>query len=152
MKRSWQVATVALIALFAFFAFESLQLSLADALGPGPGFFPFWLSVIGGVLAAILLGQLHRGTAGVDAGTLAFDRAGARSVLLVLAGLIAATPLLELVGFRVAMLLAIAYVLVVLGARNWLAIVVFAIAGSFGVFHVFSSLLKVPLPVGIFGI
>ena len=151
MKRSWQVATVALLALFAFFAFESLRLSLADALGPGPGFFPFWLSVIGGVLAVILLVQLHRGTAAVDGGTLVLDRMGARSVLVVLAGLIAATALLELAGFRVAMLLAIAYILVVLGARNWVAIAVFALAGSFGVFHVFVSLLKVPLPVGAFG-
>jgi len=152
VKRSWQVASVALLAVFAFFAFESLRLSLADALGPGPGFFPFWLSMIGGVLAAILLAQLQRGTAGVDEGSLAFERAGARNVLLVLAGLIAATALLELAGFRVAMLLAIAYVLLVLGARNWVAIAVFALAGSFGVFHVFSSLLKVPLPVGIFGL
>jgi len=151
VKRSWQVATVALLAVFAFFAFESLRLSLVDALGPGPGFFPFWLSMIGGVLAVILLAQLQRGTAGVDAGMLAFDRAGTRNVLLVLAGLIAATAVLELAGFRIAMLLAIAYILVVLGARNWVGITVFAVVGSFGVFHVFSSLLKVPLPVGVFG-
>ena len=151
MKRSWQVASVALLALFAWFAFESLRLSLRDALGPGPGFFPFWLSVIGGVLAVILLVQLHRGTTGVEAQTLTFDRSGVRSVALVLVGLIAATAILELAGFRVAMLLAIAYLLVVLRARNRVAIAVFALAGSFGVLHVFVSLLKVPLPVGAFG-
>ena len=52
MKRGWQVAVDALLAVFAFFAYESLQLSLRDALGPGPGFFPFWLGVAGAVLAA----------------------------------------------------------------------------------------------------
>jgi hypothetical protein len=44
MKRGRQVASVALVVLFAFFAYESLQLSLSDAIGPGAGFFPFWLS------------------------------------------------------------------------------------------------------------
>jgi putative tricarboxylic transport membrane protein len=150
MKRAWQVATVALLVLFAFFAYESLQLSLRDALGPGPGFFPFWLSVIGGVLSLVLLGQLKLGRADLGAETLSFE--GVRSVVLVVLGLIAATALLDLAGFRVSMLLFNVYVLVALGVRNWLVIAVFAGAGSFGVYHVFYDLLKVPLPEGIFGI
>ena len=152
MKRGWQAAAFVLLAIFAFFAVESLRLSLRDALGPGPGFFPFWLSVAGGVLALILLAQLHWDRAGIDSGTLKFDRAGVRSVALVLAGLIGATALLELLGFRFAVLLLLAYLLAALGVRNWLAIALFALAGSFGVFHLFSGLLKVPLPVGIFGV
>ncbi len=40
MKRGWQAATIALLLIFAFFAYESFQLSLRDALGPVPGFFP----------------------------------------------------------------------------------------------------------------
>lgn len=152
MKRGWQAATVALLVIFAFFAYESLALSLRDALGPGPGFFPFWLAVIGAVLALVLLGQLRTGRTSIDAGTLSFDRAGSRSVLWVLGGLIAATALLEVLGFRLVMLLLLAYLLVLLGVRNWLAIAVFALAGSIGVFHAFFDLLKVPLPVGIFGL
>ena len=46
----------------------------------------------------------------------------------------------------------IAVLLVLLGARSLLAILLTAIAGSFGVFHVFYYWLKVPLPVGTFGI
>jgi len=152
MKRGWQAATVALLVIFAFFAYESLALSLRDALGPGPGFFPFWLAVIGAVLALVLLGQLRTGRTSIDAGTLSFDRAGSRSVLWVLGGLIAATALLEVLGFRLVMLLLLAYLLVLLGVRNWLAIGVFALAGSIGVFHAFFDLLKVPLPVGVFGL
>jgi uncharacterized membrane protein YuzA (DUF378 family) len=44
------------------------------------------------------------------------------------------------------MLALLPYLLVALGARNWLAIGVFSFAGSFGVYHVFTGLLKVPLP------
>ena len=143
MKRGWQAALAVLLAVFAFFAVESLRLSLRDTLGPGPGFFPFWLSVAGGVLALILLVQIARGTVDFEADTPKF---GLRPVALVLLGLIAATALLEAAGFRVAMLLLLPYLLFVLGARNWLAIALFSLAGSFGVYHLFSGLLKVPLP------
>ena len=151
MKRGWQVASVALVATFAFFAFESFQLSLRDALGPGPGFFPFWLGMLGVVLAAILLTQLHLDRVDLGIEALVFDRAGVRNAVLVLVGLIVATALLEVVGFRLSMLLLIPYLLVILGVRNWVAIGICAVAGSFGVFHVFFDLLKVPLSAGIFG-
>ena len=150
MKRGWQAAAVAMLVLFAFFAYESLQLSLSDALGPGPGFFPFWLSVIGAALALTLLGQLKLDRAEMGAETLSFERV--RSVVLVVVGLIAATALLDLAGFRLSMLFFNAYILVALGVRNWIVIAVFAGAGSFGVYHVFYDLLKVPLPEGILGI
>ena len=150
MKRGWQIGTVGLLVLFAFFAYESLQLSLRDAIGPGPGFFPFWLSVIGAVLGAILLVQLKLGRAGLS-GQLTFERRGARDVVLMLAGLIVATALLEPLGFGVSMLLLIVYLLLALGARNRLAIGAMALAGSFGVYYLFYDLLKVPLPAGLLG-
>jgi putative tricarboxylic transport membrane protein len=143
MKRGWQAAVAVLLLLFAFFAFESLRLSLRDALGPGPGFFPFWLSVVGGLLAVVLLVQVGRGRADFETDTLKFEL---RPVALVLGGLVVATALLEALGFRMAMLALLVYLLVALGVRNWIAIALFALAGSFGVFHVFTGLLKVQLP------
>jgi putative tricarboxylic transport membrane protein len=146
LRRGWQAAALALLALFGFFVFESLRLSLTDALGPGPGFFPFWLGVLGAILAATLLAQLRTVRPDREADELAFDRAGTRNVVLVLAGLAVAGGALELAGFRLAMLALLVYILVVLGVRRWLAIALFAAAGSFGVYHVFYDLLKVPLP------
>ena len=151
MKRGWQAAAVTLLATFAFFIFESWQLSLRDTLGPGPGFFPFWLGVLGAVLAVFLLTQLHLNRVDLGTEALVFDRAGVRNAVLVLAGLIVAAALLDVLGFRLSMLLLIPYVLVVLGVRNWVAVGICAVAGSFGVYHVFFDLLKVPLPAGIFG-
>lgn len=151
MKRGWQVAAVALLVTFAFFVFESFQLSLRDALGPGPGFFPFWLGMLGAVLAVFLLAQLHLDRVDLGTEALVFDRAGVRNAVLVLVGLIVATALLEVVGFRLSMLLLIPYLLVVLGVRNWVAVGICAATGSFGVYYVFFDLLKVPLPAGIFG-
>ncbi len=151
MKRGWQAACLALLLVFAFFAFESYQLSLRDALGPGPGFFPFWLGLFGAVLAVVLLAQLSLDRVDLGAAALAFDRGGVRNAVLVLVGLIVATALLEVAGFRVSVLLLLPYILLVLGVRNRVAIGIFAVAGSFGVYYVFFDVLKVPLPVGVLG-
>jgi len=151
MKRGWHAAAVALLVTFAFFIFESWQLSLRDTLGPGPGFFPFWLGVLGAVLAVFLLTQLHLNRVDLGTEALVFDRAGVRNAVLVLVGLIVATALLDVIGFRLSMLLLIPYLLLVLGVRNWVTVGICAVAGSFGVYYVFFDLLKVPLPAGIFG-
>jgi hypothetical protein len=82
-SRAWQVATVAFLVLFAFAAVESLQLSLRDALGPGPGFFPFWLGVAGGLLAIQLLVQTRRGRLALPAGPLTLAADARRRVLAV---------------------------------------------------------------------
>jgi putative tricarboxylic transport membrane protein len=151
LKRGWQVATAALLATFALFAYESFQLSLSDTLGPGPGFFPFWLGLLGAALAVALLVHLRLNQVDLGDAALEFDRAGVRSVVLVIVGLTVGTALLEVIGFRLSMLLLIAYLLVILRVRSRVAIAICAGAGSFGVFHLFFDLLKVPLPVGIFG-
>ena len=152
MKRGWQAASVAFLVIFGWFGYESFQLSLSDAIGPGPGFFPFWLSAAGGVCAVTLLVRVTGGRGDVAEGPLAIDRAGRRSIVLMLAGLATATALLDVLGFRLSLLLLIAYLLAALGVRNWLAISICAVGGSFGVYHVFFDLLKVPLPVGVFGL
>jgi putative tricarboxylic transport membrane protein len=151
-SRAWQVATVGFLALFAFTIVESLQLSLRDALGPGPGFFPFWLGVAGGLLAILLLVQAHRGRAPVPAGPLMPPADARRRVLAVVAALLGATLLLDPLGFRLTLALFCAGVLLALGIRRAWVVAVFALAGGFGVFHIFYHWLKVPLPIGLLGI
>jgi putative tricarboxylic transport membrane protein len=151
MKRGWQVAAWVLLVTCGLFAYESFQLKLTDALGPGPGFFPFWLGVLGVALAVVLLRQLRSDQVELGAGVLEFDRAGARSVVQVVVALAVGAALLEVAGFRLSMLLLLGYLLHVLGVQSRFAIAVFAAIGSFGVFYVFYDLLKVPLPMGILG-
>ena len=60
------VASAVLACLFAVFATATWLAhgyALKDALGPGPGFFPFWLGLIGAVLSLVLLVQSWRGGA-----------------------------------------------------------------------------------------
>ena len=76
MRRGWQVAAWTLLVIGLLFSYESFQLALSDTLGPGPGFFPFWLGVLGAMLAVALLVQLHLNQVDLGAATLEFDPAG----------------------------------------------------------------------------
>ena len=153
MRRGWQVACVCLLGIFIPALITSLGYSLTDALGPGPGFFPFWLSLIGIALTGGMLVQLVGGRMFADAAVeILPDRQVALQGGAVLVALTVSAALLEPLGFRLTMLPFIAGLLLALGARSLLAIALTAVAGSFGVFHVFYYWLKVPLPIGVLGI
>ena len=151
MRRGRLVACVCLLGIFLAALVTSLDYSLTDALGPGPGFFPFWLSLIGAALTLAILIQDVR-SSDVSAESLLPDRQAMLRGAGVLIALALAAALLEPLGFRLTMLLFIAALLLMLGARSPTAIALTAAAGSFGVFHVFYYWLKVPLPVGALGL
>ena len=153
MRRGWQVACVCLLGIFLAALVISLGYSLTDALGPGPGFFPFGLSLIGIALTGAMLVQIARSKIFIGGAIeILPSRQAAFQAGGVLIALTAAAALFEPLGFRLTMLLFIAGLLHVLGARSPIAIALCAIAGSFGVFHVFFYWLKVPLPIGALGI
>jgi putative tricarboxylic transport membrane protein len=129
----------------------SFGYSLTDALGPGPGFFPFWLSLIGLVLTAVILVGNVRSR---DAASMEIlpTREAAVQTGAVLVALVVGAALFEPLGFRLTMLVFIGGLLWALGARSPAMVAIVALTGSFGVFHVFLHWLKVPLPVGAFGI
>ena len=127
--------------------------SLRDALGPGAGFFPFWLGVTGVLLSLALFVQSWRGRAIGEAMQALLPRGeGARRVAALLAGLAVVALLLQPLGFRLSMLVFTVGLLLALGVRRPVPIVVFALASSFGLFHVFYYWLQVPLPIGVLGI
>ena len=55
MRQGRLVATGAMLAFCLFALWQSLLLSLTDRLGPGPGFFPFWLALIGIFIVLVVL-------------------------------------------------------------------------------------------------
>lgn len=153
MRRGWQVTTVVMLLICIATGWEAHNLALFDRLGPGPGFFPFWLALIGAVLCAIILVQITREQAKAGEHPNIFPRgadARAAGAILVLTAL--ATLFLDIIGFRITILLFSAGLLVALGDRRWWLIVVFSIIAGFGLFHVFNNWLDVLLPVSEFGV
>lgn len=150
MRRGWQVTACVILLLCLFVMWQSIRLSLVDRLGPGPGFFPFWLAAIGAALAAVIFVQTTlQGTNGDEEPVFprqadALVRLGAIIGLSVLAG-----ALMELLGYRLTALLYVPALVVALGERRWWVIAVVALAGSFGVYQVFNNWLDVILPQGL---
>ena len=148
-----RVVLACLCTLSGFMAVVAFGYSLRDALGPGAGFFPFWLGTLGVVLSLALFVQSWRGRS-IGEGTQALlpRGGGARRTAALLAGLVAAALILQPLGFRLAMLVFTAGLLLALGVRRPVAIAIFALLSSFGLFHVFYYWLQVPLPIGVLGI
>lgn len=115
MKRGWQIATLGFI-VFAGLALvigvwgasfiNARPLPLKDALGPGPGFFPMWLSILALLLGGLLFLEVTRRPAEVGDGSPypQPDPAVARSLFPILAVLALVAwkfpsfPLLERIG------------------------------------------------------
>jgi putative tricarboxylic transport membrane protein len=159
LRRGWFATAGAFLALFAGTIYLSLKLPLLDALGPGPGFFPLILALLGGALAVALMVNLAREPQGsadaveADASEPFMpDGAAMFRMIGIVVLLLAAFSALDPLGYRLTALIFITLVLLVLGIRNYVVIALVALALSFGVFHSFYYWLKVPLPIGGFGL
>ncbi|MBM4315256.1 MAG: tripartite tricarboxylate transporter TctB family protein [Deltaproteobacteria bacterium] len=153
MKRAWQITCIAFVVLSALTILLSFDYPYRDRLGPGPAFFPIWLSIITGALALALFIQTTWGGSAADAAVkLLPERQGARRIVIILLALLACLALLEPLGFRISLFLFLLFLPPALGVSNRWGTLLFALAGSFGIFHVFYYWLKVPLPMGMFGI
>lgn len=114
MRRGWQLATLGLIAFaglalvigwFGATFINARPLPYNDTLGPGPGFFPFWLSIIALLLGVALLVEVGRRPAEDDASP--YPQGGSQTklrlciimpLLLIAAWKFPSLPLLEKLG------------------------------------------------------
>jgi putative tricarboxylic transport membrane protein len=151
MKRPYQATALVILLLAGFLARESWRLRYYTSLGPGPGFFPLWLSFLMAVLGGVMLWRATFGAPGAMPANFYADRRGYLRIGAVVGGLVAVIALMEPLGFRLTMLGFYLFILSALGRRGWLATGVIALAGSFGVYHIFVRWLAVPLPVGLLG-
>ena len=151
MNRTYQITGVVFLLLAAFIAWESVELKLYTNNGPGPGFFPFWLSMAMGLLAVLMILQAtFRGSEPIPEGFFA-SRAGYLRAGAIVVALAVTTALLDIVGFPLTMLVTILFLLFALGRPSLIATLLVTAAGSFGCFYLFDRWLKVPLPTGFFG-
>jgi len=153
MKRPWQIASIIFVLVSIFVLIHSFSYPYKDRLGPGPGFFPFWMSIITGLLSlGLFLQTTFAESESGEKKTFFPKRDGAIRIAAVLVSLTFVMVFMNSLGFRLSLLIFLFFLPLLLGVRNWIVISILAIAGSFGVFHVFYFWLKLPLPIGIFGI
>lgn len=138
----------------------SFQLGYWTSLGPGPGFFPFWISAVLAGSTVVWLVQGLRGNSNVGVADMQPDtqpgtgemeavaESTGRNLPLwaILLTLIVTASLLNVIGYQLAMFAFLIFMLKVQGRRKWIISLVLAAAGSFGVFYLFTMALQVVLP------
>jgi putative tricarboxylic transport membrane protein len=151
-RHVYQIAGGVILGVAALVAYRALQLRYFTSLGPGPGFFPLWLSLaLGGLASAMIVdATLRRHEPLAD--DLVPDRDGRLRVLVIVAVLAGAALGLEPLGFALTMFVATMVVLAALGRRRVPGMLAVAIPCSFGAYYVFTRWLNVPLPAGPFGL
>jgi putative tricarboxylic transport membrane protein len=147
MARRDAIAATALLLFAALAALESARLLPFGVLrNPGPGFFPWWVSLALGLLALVQLGDTFRRRRTPGPG----DNGGRLGkVIGVLAVLTAYALGLDTVGYPIATFVVVLFMLRVTEPHRWPVALGIALLAAGGSYLLFAHWLAVPLPAGL---
>ena len=146
MTRVHQALSLIIIAFSIWVVVESVQLNYYTKLGPGPGFFPFWLALsMGGLSTAWFVQLLLRPLQGKAMDFLP-SRAGCWRIASLIVSVAVFGLLVEKVGFSVLMFVFLLFLLLALGRQSAVVTLTVSILGSFGIYYIFTAYLNVHLP------
>ena len=151
MKWPYWITGTLFLMLAVFVAVESLKLRYYTPLGPGPGFFSFWLSIVLGGLSLLMLLQTTLSKAEPMPEDFFSDRIGYLRMGAVILALVFTVYMFEPLGFCITMFIACFFLMFSLGRVGMIINLLVSVASSFGAFYAFDHWLKVPLPRGLFG-
>jgi putative tricarboxylic transport membrane protein len=146
MQKAERIVAALCLLLGLGILWQAWGMEYLTSIGPGPGFFPWWLGLLlTGLSASWLISVVRRPMPMTDRRFLPEWR-GARRILLVVGAIIGVSIAMEFIGFQLAMFAFVSFVLTALGWRGWGLTVVLSATMSFGVFHAFTRWLDVTLP------
>ena len=128
-------------------AWQSLGYPFGTVEEPGPGYLPFFVALILAAFGALVV---LRGGESPRLALAQFQDGG--KALAILAGLAFGALAIERIGYTITITLLLIFYLGVIERRHPAAVAVVALGTAFGSFHLFNTVLKVPLPVGPFGL
>ena len=146
MLTSDRVAGSALVLLAVVTAWETRRLPLGTLHNPGPGYMPLLLAIILGALGMLVA---LRGGSAPPLGTLRWPEAPHATAILL--GCALAAFALERLGYRLTVIILLAFLLGVMERKRPAVVTAVALGLSLGSFFLFSNLLRVPLPRGPWG-
>lgn len=147
MQRVQQVASLALLAGGIYVTWESRSMTYMSSLGPGPGFFPFWLGLIFAGMSLLWFGQLTLRPADLRKEGFFPDRGGVVRIISILGALAVLAALMDTLGFQLTMFAFLMFLLITLGRQNLLLTLALSVVGSFGTYYLFTKYLDVQLPI-----
>ena len=159
LKRINQIFGCIMLVFFVYIARvarTTLRYWMVGAVvGPGPGFFPFWIAVILAGLSLYWVVQVTIQPGEAMPEGFIPTREGGMKVLLVFADMVLFATTTNFFGFQIAMFIFLFVMLVVLGRRNLRNVfyhVLFALAGTLFFTYLFGHWLEVAFPKASIGI
>ena len=143
-----RVAGAALGTFAIFVLWESRTIPFGTIGEPGPGAVPVLLAL------TLLVCSVAVALSGVASSpcVVAIQWTEWRHAVAILGACIFMALALERLGYRLTILVALLVLVGVVEKKGWIAGTLFASVFAFGSYYVFSTLLRVPLPHGPFGI
>lgn len=138
-----RAAGLALLLFALVVMWEDRVFPLGTVTKPGPGYMPMLLA---GILAAMAILVICAGGRSPALASLGWSEW--RHAVAILAGCVFAALALERIGYRLTVILLVSFLLWVVERKRPAITVAVALGLSLGTFYVFSTLLKVPLPLG----
>jgi hypothetical protein len=146
VRKADTVSAAVLVLAGLYLAVRASDLPFGSLRSPGPGFFPFSLSVLLVALAGLLLVRSRFGVRDASVARLGPEIS---SVLFAVIAMVVYALTLERIGFPILTCLLMFFLLRVLGRTGWIASIALAVAGTAFVFFLFRQL-GAQLPLGPF--
>lgn len=146
MRLTYQITGLLFLAMGVLLVVGSRNLTYMSKLGPGPGFFPFWIGILLAGMSLLWFWQVSVSPMEPVGENFVPTPQGLVRVAAILAGITFFGLLVDVLGFRLTMLALMLCLLTLLGRANILVTAAVSLAGSFGLYHVFTSMLGVYLP------
>jgi putative tricarboxylic transport membrane protein len=151
MRKGLIAACIVLIGLSLYGIIESSRLERTMQMGVGIAFFPLSMSIVIGILAAVLLVGILKGKVEIKDEPIC-EKGGAWRVVTVVAILMAYIILIEGIGYVPSTFLFFAATVLFLGKGRILKTLLTSAACTFFLYAIFRLWLKSPLPTGFLGI
>jgi putative tricarboxylic transport membrane protein len=148
MKNAGVYVGIVLLIYSVIMIWQSLTLDYYTAFGPGPGFFPLWISILLLVLSLLYLWESAKKDI-ILLSTIIPKGKDLRKILAVLGSVIIFMILVNFVGFVISG--SILLFLLFMKEYKWYQGMVMSISISILLFYIFKTLLNVPLPANVLG-
>ena len=151
MRLVYLMIGLGFLAVSGYAMVGAFALEYYTPIGPGPGFFPFWLAASLAAVTVLWLVQIRlKPRKPLPEGFLPNKRSAVR-VISVLGGMVLFVLLGEVLGFRITMMGFLLVMLYAAGRQSAFVVIPVALAGSFGAYYLFHDLLGVHLPLATIG-
>ncbi len=152
MKKAEMITGVFLLLLAIAVIWEAANMPPSASFGPGAGFLPFWLGLLLAVLAIMLCVSAWRSLAKrKESGSIFPRKQALLAVTLTMAGLAGYILLIEILGYLVDTFLFVVFLVKVVERETWRLSLPVAAGTVVGLYTIFHILLRITLPVGMFG-